>query len=68
MWGEGDGVENAPGRLGWLSQLSTTLDFDFGSGHDLIVGEFKPRIRHCADSLGLLGILSPSLSAPPLPL
>ena len=23
---------------------------DFGSGHDLTVGEFEPRVRLCADS------------------
>ena len=30
------------GSVGWAS--------DFGSGHDLVVCEFKPRIRLCADS------------------
>ena len=34
------------GAPGWLSWLST----DFGSGHDLAVREFKPRIGLCADS------------------
>ena len=40
---------------------------DFGSGQDLIVCEFKPHIGLCADrAWSLLGILSPSLSSPPL--
>ena len=30
------------GSVGWAS--------DFGSGHDLTIREFKPRIRLCADS------------------
>ena len=45
----------------------------FGSGPDLTVGEFEPRMGLCADSAGLawdslsLSLsLSPSLSAPPL--
>ena len=39
----------------------------FGSGHDLMVGEFEPRIRLCPDSVEPAGdSLSPSLSAPPL--
>ena len=42
------------GHLGGPSVKCPTLDFD--SGHDLTVREFEP----------LFGILSPSLSAPPL--
>ena len=30
------------GSGGWVS--------DFGSGHDLTVGEFEPHVRFCADS------------------
>ena len=38
----------------------------FGSGHDLIVHEFEPRIRLCAGSMEpALDSLSPSVSAPP---
>ena len=36
------------GAPGWLSRLSAS---NFGSGHDLTVCEFKPRVRLCADSL-----------------
>ena len=43
---------------------------DFGSGHDLTVREFEPRIRLCADSSepgACFGFcVSLSLSAPPL--
>ena len=46
---------------GWLSQLGA-----FGSGHDLIVGEFKPRIGLCVDSAEpALDPLTSSFSAPP---
>ena len=31
---------------------------DFGSGHDLAVGEFKPHVRLCLTAQSLLGILS----------
>ena len=34
------------GVPGWLTQLS----IDFGSGHDLVVPEFKPHLGLCADS------------------
>ena len=57
-------VHGTKGRLGGsIGEVS-----DFGSGHDLAVGEFEPRIR-----LSAVGTepasdpLSPSLSAPPLP-
>ena len=32
----------------WVAQSVTCPDF--GSGHDLVVREFEPRIRLCADS------------------
>lgn len=46
---------------------------DFGSGHDLMVCEFEPRVGLCADSSELRAwslepasdSMSPSLSAPP---
>ena len=39
---------------------------DFGSGHDLTVGEFKPPVGLCTDSAEPAGdSLSASLSAPP---
>ena len=38
---------------------------DFGSGHDLRVPEFKPRVGLCADSVEpAWDSLSPSLSLP----
>ena len=40
--------------------------FDLGSGHDLMVQEFEPHVRFCADSLDpAWDYLFPSLSAPP---
>ena len=55
----------------WLAQSVEHPTLDFGSGHDLTVHEFKPRVRLCADitepacdSLSLS--LSPSASALPL--
>ena len=38
--------EPEPGAPGWLGRLGV----NFGSGHDLTVREFEPRIRLCADS------------------
>ena len=37
------------GAPGWFGQLSVQL-FDFGSGHDLAVGESEPHIGLWADS------------------
>ena len=33
----------------WVAQLVKHLTVDFGSGHDLMVCEFDPRIGLCAD-------------------
>ena len=33
-----------------MAQLVKRLALDFGSGHDLMVHEFEPRIELCADS------------------
>ena len=50
------------GRLGG----SVSWASDFGSGHDLAVCEFEPRIGLCAQSLEPVSdSVSPSLSAPP---
>ena len=55
------------GRLG--AQAVTRLTLDFGSGHDLVVRGFKPRVGLCIgssepawDSLSLSLLLSSSLS------
>ena len=48
-----------PGWLGWLS-----VQFSFGSDHDLTVREFKPCIGLWLTAGSMLGILSPSLSLP----
>ena len=48
----------------WVAQLVKRPTLGFGLGHDLTVSEFKPPIRLHAN--GPLGILSPSLSDPPL--
>ena len=49
------------GSVGWAS--------NFGSGHDLAVHGFEPRVGLCADSQSLEPVsdsVSPSFSAPPL--
>ena len=45
-----------------MAQLVEHLTLDFGSGHDLVVHEFKPHVGLCADVQNLLGILSLPLS------
>ena len=51
----------------WVAQLIKQPTLGFGSGHDLTVCEFEPRIRLCADSEEpAWDSVSPSLSAPPL--
>ena len=56
----------AEGRLG--AQFVDLLTLGFGSGRDLTVCEFEPRVRLCADSAEpAWDSLSPSLSAPPPP-
>ena len=37
------------GRGTWVAQSVKHLTLDFGSGHDLVVHEFEPLIRLCAD-------------------
>ena len=50
-----------------MAQSVKRLTLGFGSGHDLMVCEFKPRGRLCADNVEpAWDSLSPSLSAPPL--
>ena len=45
-----------------MAQLVKRPTLDFGSGHDLMVGEFKPCVRLCADSVEpAWDSLSPSL-------
>ena len=34
----------------WVAQLVKRLALDFGSGHDLMVREFKSRVGLCTDS------------------
>ena len=47
----------------WVAQLAKHLTLDFGSGHDLMVREFKPQTGLCADSVEpAWDSLSPSLS------
>ena len=55
---------NKCGAPGWLSRLS-----GFGSGHNLVVRGFKPRVRLCADSSepGACSRFSVSLSLCPSP-
>ena len=48
----------------WVTQSVKHQTLGFGLNHDLKVCEFEPHIGLCVDSVSLLGILSPSLSAP----
>ena len=43
-------VRNAESGGIWGAQSVKHLTLDFRSGHDLMVPEFKPRVRLCADS------------------
>ena len=41
-----------PTTLGaWVAESVKRLTLDLGSGHDLIVCEFEPRIGFCADGM-----------------
>ena len=44
-----------------MDQLVKRLPLDFGSGHDLMIHEFKPHVRLCTDSACLGFSLSLSL-------
>ena len=47
-----------------MTQSVKRPTLDFGSGHDLTVSEFEPRIRLCADNVEpAWDSLSPSLSS-----
>ena len=48
-----------------MVQSVKRLTVDLGSGHDLMIHEFKPHIGHCVNSMELAWD-SPSLSVPPL--
>ena len=49
----------------WVAQSVKHPSLDLSSGHDLMVREFEPRIRLCADSAEpAWDSLTPSLSAP----
>ena len=51
----------------WVAQSVKRLTLDFGSGHDLTVCEIESHVGLCTDSVEpAWGLLSPSLSAPPL--
>ena len=50
-----------------MAQSAKRLTLDLGSGNDLTVHGFKPRIRLCAECVEpAWDSVSPSLSAPPL--
>ena len=48
-----------------MAQSVKHLTHDFGPGHDLMACEFDPSSASALTAQSLLGILSPSLSAPP---
>ena len=61
----GDPKQNKLGRLGAQSVKRTALGF--GSGHDLTVRGFEPRVGLCSDRVvPVWDSLPPSLSGPPL--
>ena len=64
-WSHGQ-LESKPQTVGvaWMAQLVKCPTLDFGSGHYLTVCEFERYIGLYADTVGLLGILSPSPSLP----
>ena len=49
-----------------MAQSVTRPTLDFSSGYDLTFGEIEPHLSSAMTVRSLLGILSPSLSAPPL--
>ena len=49
-------------NLAWVAQSVKPLTLDFGSGHDLLVREIKPRNGLCAEGMG------PAWDSPSLPL
>ena len=52
----------------WVAQLVKHLTLDFGSGHGLMVHEFKPCMGLLSDSgESVRDSLSPLLSLPPPP-
>ena len=54
-------------RDAWVAQSVKQRTLDFGSGHDLTVSDFKPRMGLCADGAQpAWDSLSPCLSAPSL--
>ena len=62
------GIKEKQDRGAWMAHLVKSPTLDFGSGHDPMVCEFKPRIGLCADSVKpAWDFLSLPLSAPPLP-
>ena len=57
---------NPESRGTWVTLMVERLTLGFGSGHDLTVREFEPRVRLCADSgEPAWDSLSLPLSAPP---
>ena len=51
----------------WVAQSVKCPTLGFGSGHDLMIHEFKPHVRLCADGAEpAWDSLSLSLFAPPL--
>ena len=62
--------DEEPTQGAWMAPSVKCLTFDFGSGHDLTVCEFEPRIGFCSiRAEPAWDSLSPCLSAaPPLAL
>ena len=64
-WGVPQNADSPGGA--WVSQSVKGPTLDFGSGHDLTVCEFEPRVGLCDVRAGpARGSLGVSLSAPPL--
>ena len=60
-------LQEKRGRGAWMAKSVKHPTFDFSSGHDLPVCEFKPRVRLCADTVEPAWdlSLSPSLCSSP---
>ena len=66
---EGTDTKNTNDHSGgaWVTQSGKRLTLGCGSGHDVMVCEFKPHVRLCAARAEpAWDCLSPSVSAPPL--
>ena len=65
-WGSRGLIKSKNFKGAWVAQSVKHPTLDFSSGPDLTVNEFEPGIRLHTPVWNLLGMLTLSLSAPPL--